>query len=233
MTHSLRSLFRLMLLAWFALAALMAFALSIHFPSEAAGTLVENLFTRVPPPPAAKLLPAAPARPAVREAPRPIRVAPPPAVEETPPSPWRELEYGRKGGKGALGAAEISARPTGEIEIVFPFRGEAGQASFYRLERKGSLSVDLHGELRLAQTVNAVLEHGFLQRLQIYPHPGFIRISGMGRTRDLLPRMTARAFVAENRLRVVFSLAGKSPQGPQSPQGSQGSRESPRVGEGS
>ncbi|GHU06068.1 hypothetical protein FACS1894158_11280 [Betaproteobacteria bacterium] len=204
MTHSLRALFRLMLLAWFALVIAMAIALKAHLPSESAGTLVENLFTRpVPPPPMPVLR---------KEAPRflvpvPISQPVPQPVQKPVPEPWRKLKEGRGLGTGSLGVPEIVELPGGDIELHFPFQGAPGDISFYRMDAKGSLSVDLHGDFRLQRAVERVLMTGFLRRLQVYPHPGYLRISGMGRTRDLLPRINAAAFVSEDkRLRVVFKL---------------------------
>jgi hypothetical protein len=117
-----------------------------------------------------------------------------------------------------LGAPEIAELPGGDIELLFPFQGTPGEITFYRMDTKGSLSVDLQGDLRLQREVERVLTTGFLQRLQVYRHPGFIRISGMGRTRDLLPRMNAAAFVSEDkRLRVVFTLDEARVQTPPAP----------------
>jgi hypothetical protein len=208
MTHSLRALFRFMLLAWFALAIAMAIALKAHLPSETAGTLVENLFTRpVPPPPESVLKKEAPRRVLVPvPSPQPI---PQPVLKPVPAehTPWRKLKEGYGIGTGNLGVPEIVELPGGDIELHFPFQGTPGEITFYRMDTKGSLSVDLQGDFRLQRVVDRTLTTGFLQRLQIYPHPGFLRISGMGRTRNLLPRMNAAAFVSEdNRLRVVFTL---------------------------
>ncbi|MDR2165302.1 MAG: hypothetical protein LBO79_06720 [Zoogloeaceae bacterium] len=208
MTHSLRALFRSMLLTWFLLVFLMAIALKLHMPSEAAGSLMESLFTRPVPPPPTSVLQA--------EAPKVMPKASPPPPKPLPEAPreadiaaWRLLEHGRDDGKGDLGVPVIREVATNEIELRFPFHGAPGQVSFYRLEAKGALSVDLHGAYRLSHVVERPLAQGFLQRLQVYPHPGYIRISGMGRTRDLLRYMSAQAFVAQeqNQLRVVFTLA--------------------------
>ncbi|MDR1890490.1 MAG: hypothetical protein LBQ81_14175 [Zoogloeaceae bacterium] len=196
MTHSLRSLFHIMLAAWFALVFLMALALMVHLPSETSGSLVENLFTHsVPPPPAPVLQKKAPH-------PQAAAVSPP---KPAPASPWRKLEQGRSGGTGTLGKPEIIEEGD-SIELIFPFKGTPGEITFYRRVEKGSLSVDLHGDLRLQQVVARVLTQGFLHRLQVYPHPGFIRISGTGRTPDLLKHMNGAAYVAGDRLRVVFTL---------------------------
>ncbi|MDR2165753.1 MAG: hypothetical protein LBO79_09095 [Zoogloeaceae bacterium] len=207
MTHSPRALFRCMLLTWFLLVFLMAVALKLHMSSETAGSLMESLFTRLAPPPPTSVLQA--------EAPKMMpKASPPPkplpeAPREADIAAWRLLEHGRDGGKGDLGVPVIREVATNEIELLFPFHGTPGHVSFYRLETKGSLSVDLLGAYRLSHTVEHPIAQGFLQRLQVYPHPGYIRISGRGRTRDLLRHMNAQAFVAreQNQLRVVFTLA--------------------------
>jgi hypothetical protein len=86
MTHSLRTLFRCMLFAWFALVLVMALALKAHLPSETAGTLVESLFTRpaLPLPAPVLRLEAPPLRPIAM--PEPVIE---PQHHQPPPPPGR------------------------------------------------------------------------------------------------------------------------------------------------
>ncbi|MDR0578065.1 MAG: hypothetical protein LBI87_11180 [Candidatus Accumulibacter sp.] len=223
MTHSLRAIVRCMLLVWFALAIAMAMALKIHLPSETAGTLVENLFSRPEAPPPESVL--------KKEAPRPVpapapKIVPKPAPVPPPDAAWRKLEHGRGGGTGRLGAPEIVERADGTIELDFPFQGTPGEIGFYRQDKKGALSVDLYGNFSLQRTFDQVLAKGLLHRLQIYPHPGFIRISGMARQQTPSPRLDAAAFASQDRLRVVFAL-GHTPPAPTPPADGTNHKETP------
>jgi hypothetical protein len=202
---SLRAIFRFMLAAWFLAVGILAIFLGQHMQSRQAGALVEQMFSAPPTPPAT----------AVLDTPRKRRVSPPitpqpvPAVEE---SGWTPLENARTSGEGTLGAPQFSVLPDKSLEVRLPYQGSLGGETHFTPRKAGietrmdAISVDLHGKWNFRHQMDRHVQESVVCRVQIYPHPGQVRVSAISCLQESdAPTLAASVFFSDAQIRVLFS----------------------------
>lgn len=201
-----RLLCRIMLAAW--LIAVGVMAVAALGGGASTGNLLALLFTGnsggmpVMPPSA----PAAPA-PAPEPAPAPTPESDPvpepavlPAVAAEP-SAWRDLPRGKRPGKGRLLPPRIEVRKDGSLLLLFGYEGTLGEHTTITPANVPSRSVDLHGQWASQITVDSRPQSGCVKRLQIASHPGWLRISAVGR--DATP-LAADVSYSDKDVRIIF-----------------------------
>ena len=191
--YSLRQIFRYMLLGWFAVLLAMAFLLTEQMPVQGAGTLASRLFADPPAPP-------------VIEIPPPHRSARPPA-----PAPWQTLPNTRAAGEGRLGTPAARALTDGAVEVLLSWQGKLGGETRFSPKVMGrdkslrALSVDLHGIWKLDRASDLHPGSPAICRIQIYPHPDYVRFSAIA-CEGVKERVTATAGFSAGQIRLLFAL---------------------------
>lgn len=202
-----RLLCRIMLAAW--LIAVCGMAVAALGGGTSAGNLLALLFTGnagpgtpVMPPSAPVPAPPAP-EPAPAPAPEPV---PEPAVQPAVadgPSAWRDLPRGKRPGKGRLLPPRIEVRKDGSLLLLFGYEGSLGEHTTITPANVPSRSVDIHGQWSSQITVDTRPQSGCVKRLQIASHPGWLRISAVGREGKPL---AADVSYSDKDLRIIFHI---------------------------
>lgn len=201
-----RLLCRIMLAAW--LIAVCGMAVAALGGGTSAGNLLALLFTGnagpgtpvMPPSAPAPVPPAPEPAPEPEPAPAPPPAQPPAAVE---PAGWRDLPRGKRPGKGRLLPPRIEVRKDGSLLLLFGYEGTLGEHTTITPANVPSRSVDIHGQWSSQITVDKRPESGCVKRLQIASHPGWLRISAVGR--DGKP-LAADVSYSDKELRIIFHI---------------------------
>jgi hypothetical protein len=202
---SMRAIFRWMLAGWFAAAGILAFFLGERVEDRQAGELVTRIFSEPSVPPATPVLRA--------EAPRakkPVEAPPPPPAKAE--TGWTPLPNSRAPGKGKIGAPQLAALPDESLEILVPYQGSLGGETHFTPRdiglgaRMEALSVDVHGEWSFPRPTDARIKQSAVCRVQIYPHPGYFRVSAVACAQESgTPPLTARILFSAEYIRILFS----------------------------
>jgi hypothetical protein len=173
-----------------------------------AGELVTRIFSEPSVSPATPVLSA--------EAPRaakPVEAPPRPAGAE---AGWRPMPNGRAPGKGRIGAPQLAALPDGSLEILLPYQGSLGGETHFTPRDAGietrldALSVDVHGEWVFSRQTDVRIEKSVICRTQIYPHPGYLRVSAIACAQESgRPILAVRIFFSTETIRLLFSSSGR------------------------
>lgn len=201
-----RLLCRIMLAAW--LIAVCGMAVAALGGGTSAGNLLALLFTGNAGPGTPVMPPSAPvpAPPSPEPAPEPEPVpAPPPAQPPAAvePAGWRDLPRGKRQGKGRLLPPRIEVRKDGSLLLLFGYEGTLGEHTTITPANVPSRSVDIHGQWSSQITVDKRMENGCAKRLQIASHPGWLRISAIGREGKPL---AADVSYSDKELRIIFHI---------------------------
>jgi hypothetical protein len=211
---SMRAIFRWMLVGWFAAAGLLAIFLGGRMEDRQAGDLVTRIFSEPSIPPATPVLSAEAPRAAkpVEAPPQPVETPKPAGVE----TGWTPMPNGRAPGKGRIGVPRLAALPDGSLEILLPYQGSLGGETHFTPRDVGidtrldALSVDVHGEWEFSRQTDVRLEKSVICRAQIYPHPGYLRVSAIACAQESgTPVLAARIFFSTETLRILFSSSGR------------------------
>ena len=154
-----------------------------------------------PAPPVSAPAAAAESVPAPTPEPDPV---PEPAVlpaVAAEPSAWRDLPRGKRPGKGRLLPPRIEVRKDGSLLLLFGYEGTLGEHTTITPANVPSRSVDLHGQWASQITVDSRPQSGCVKRLQIASHPGWLRISAVGR--DATP-LAADVSYSDKDVRIIF-----------------------------
>jgi hypothetical protein len=211
---SMRAIFRWMLAGWFAAVGLLAAFLGDRMENRQAGELVARIFSEPSVPPATPVLSTEPPR--RPPSPRKPEKTPPKPAETAPPrleaeAGWTPMRNGRIPGAGKLGAPRFSVLPDKSLEVLLPYQGTLGGETHFMPRDVGidtridAISVDLHGNWSFSGQTDRYVEKSVVCRVQIYLHPGYVRVSAIACEQGGTPTLAARAFFSPERIRVLFS----------------------------
>ncbi|MDR2787823.1 MAG: hypothetical protein LBD06_05595 [Candidatus Accumulibacter sp.] len=212
---SLRVIFRLMLLSWFAAAGLLLIFLNDRMENHWAGNLVARIFFAPSTPPATPVLrteaPRKPVEPA-KAPPEPVEAPPEPMETETG---WTPMQNTRLSGEGRIGAPRFTVLPDKSLEVLLPYQGTLGGETHFAPRDVGidtrldAISVDLHGAWKFSRQTDAHIEKSVICRAQVYPHLGYVRVSVIACEQESgAPPLAARAFFSAGYIRLLFSPKG-------------------------
>ncbi|MDR2675509.1 MAG: hypothetical protein LBC18_11800 [Opitutaceae bacterium] len=207
---SMRAIFRWMLAGWFAAAGLLAMFLDGGMENRQIGEIIARIFSRPSSAPSAiPVLPHKPENPVPVLSPKPENPAP---VVTAAESGWTPMPRGQAPGKGRIGTPRFTFLPDKSLEIRLPYQGHlGGETHFIPRGMKvatplDALSVDLHGVWEFSQPTDTHIEKSAVCRVQIYPHPGHLRISAISCAQEShVSTLTVQAFFSSEEIRLLFS----------------------------